>query len=133
MLECVAKFTNNFHYRRSAILEAIHVQPWINTSAVVKKENGTQRKTKVSPWCTHYSYYRCRKAPLGPKQCQQYNKTPSQKIALLFTFTLVHLKLQINVILEYINGALYFNVWASVIQIMRSLCSGSTVICFPTL
>jgi len=31
------------------LLEAIHVLPQINTSAVVKKGNGTQKKTKVSP------------------------------------------------------------------------------------
>ena len=43
------KITDNFCYTRSAILEAIDVLPCINTSAVVKKGNRTQRKTKVSP------------------------------------------------------------------------------------
>ena len=52
------KIKNNFCYARSAILEAIHALPWINTSTVVKKGNGTQRKTQVSPWCSHCSYYR---------------------------------------------------------------------------
>ena len=54
-------WTCNFHYARSAILEAIHVRPRIDTSAVVKKGNRTQRKTKVSPWCMHCSYCRWRK------------------------------------------------------------------------
>jgi len=50
MLERGAKLTtDNFHYARSAILEAIHMLPRINTSAVAKKGNETQRKTKVSP------------------------------------------------------------------------------------
>jgi len=56
MLEHGAKITENFPYTRSAILEVIHVPPRINTSAVVKKGNRTQRKTKVSPRCMHYSY-----------------------------------------------------------------------------
>jgi len=42
-------------------LEAIHVQSRINTSTAVKKGNGTQRKAKVSPWCTHRSYCGWRK------------------------------------------------------------------------
>jgi len=40
MLEHGVKIMDNFHYTRSAILEAIHVLPQINTSAVVKKGNG---------------------------------------------------------------------------------------------
>jgi len=48
-------------------LKAIHMWPRINTSTVVKKENGAQRKTKVSPRCTHCSYCKWRKAPLRPK------------------------------------------------------------------
>jgi len=43
------KIMDNFHYAMSAILEAIHMLLRINTSAVVKKRNKTQRKTKVSP------------------------------------------------------------------------------------
>ena len=38
------------NYKKSIMqLEAIHVRPRINTSAVVKKGNRTQKKTKVSP------------------------------------------------------------------------------------
>ena len=55
------KIMDNFHYTKSAILEAIHLLPRINTSAVVKKGNRTQRKKKVSPWCTHCSYCGWRK------------------------------------------------------------------------
>jgi len=45
MLEHSAKIADNFVTQ----LEAIHVRQRINTSAVVKKGNGTQSKTKVSP------------------------------------------------------------------------------------
>ena len=50
MLERGAKIIDNFHYTRS---EAIYMLPQINTSAVVKKGNWTQRKTKLSPWMMH--------------------------------------------------------------------------------
>jgi len=43
------KITDNFCNARSEILEAIHVLPRINTSAVAKKGNGIRRKTKASP------------------------------------------------------------------------------------
>jgi len=46
---------DNFRYTRSVILEAIHMLPWINTSIVVKKGNGTQSMTKVSLWSMPYS------------------------------------------------------------------------------
>jgi len=45
--------------------EAIHALLWINTSAVMKKEEGTQRK--VSPWCMHCTVAAVddKKAPVG--------------------------------------------------------------------
>jgi len=61
-------------------LEAIHVWPWINTSALVKKGNGTQKKTKVSPWCTHCSYCRW---PKGTSQAEATsNGKKNEPIAL---------------------------------------------------
>jgi len=45
----VQKNYGQFPLLKVSILEAIHAIPRIKTSTVVKKGNGTQRKTKVSP------------------------------------------------------------------------------------
>jgi len=63
----------NFHYARSAVIEAIHVLPQINTSAVVKKGNGTQRQ--VYDACT-VATTDDKKEPLGPKLCQIVKNEP---------------------------------------------------------
>jgi len=68
MLERSVKITDNFRYE----LEAIHVRQRINTSAVVKKGNGTQRQ-KVHDART-ITTVDGKKAPLRPKQCQMVKK-----------------------------------------------------------
>jgi len=65
MLGRGAKIMNNFRYARSAILEAIHMLPQINTSTVVKKGNGTERRQGKSMMHTLYILWMAKSTSLA--------------------------------------------------------------------
>jgi len=58
-------------------LEAIYIWLQINTSAIVKKGNGIQRRTKVSSWCTHCSYFEWQKGTFWVKAMSNGEKWAS--------------------------------------------------------
>ena len=84
MLECGAKILENFCYARSTILEAIHVQPCINTSTVVKKGNRDTKEDKgKSMMHALYNYCGWRKGTSQAKAMSNGEKNQPVAVAIV--------------------------------------------------